>query len=312
MDIDYNALFGLEEASEEAQESAPLAEGTMEAAKSFESEGEEEQEVAEPAEVDEDDDVFDEGAGDDSPLKEAEKVRQSDDKNSAYAAARRKAEAERDLAVEKAKQQAATEMDSFIASLKMKDASGKLITTRAEYDAAMAEREKEEADRLLSRSGLSREALSSVIKQLPEVQAATEAARQMTSARLEAEEQKRRTAFDAELKSISELDPTVKTVEDLRGKEYFPQIYDKIKSGYTLIDAFRLATYDDHSRTVADKAAAQVQAKAAGKAHMRPIQSRGGAAVSVPAEVLGEYRTFFPKASDAEIAKMYAREVSRK
>ena len=312
MDIDYNAVFGLDEIAEEAEESAEVAVGTEADEEIEEGAGVEAQEVAEPEEVDED--AY--GTDDDGTEEEADASvsdgKQSAAENAAYAAARRKAEAQRDLAVESAKADAAKEMDSLIKSLGLRDSSGKAITTKAEYDADQAARRQAEIDRQLSRTGLSREALSDVIKAMPEVKAATEAAREMTAARLEAEKIKQKAAFDAEMKFISDSDPTVKSVEDLKAKPYFSDMYEKIKAGYTLSDAYRLATYDDHSRSVADKAAAQAQAKAAGKAHMRPIQSRGSSATSVPAEVLNEYKLFFPTASDAEIARMYSREMNRK
>lgn len=317
MDIDYNAVFGLDSPVEEAQESTGVAVGADRETVTEDGAGAEVQEVADPDEVDEDEVEQGGGSDDDGPSEtetqpnsEKSKFTKQDED---FAAARRRAEEERDRAIEAQRAQSTAEMDALVATMGLKHpVTGEAVTTKVQYDEYQKAMSEAETDRQLQRAGLSREALADVVKELPEVKAAAEAASQMTKARLSAEREKQKAAFDRELQAISESDPTVKSVDDLKAKPYFPAMYEKIKAGYTLSDAYRLATYDDHARDVAEKARKQAVASAAGKNHLRPAQSRGTAAVTVPADVLVQYRSFFPNSSDAEISKMYARDLNRK
>ena len=124
----------------------------------------------------------------------------------------------------------------------------------------------------------------------------------------DAEREKQKSVFEAEMKQISGDDPTVKSVEDLKEKPYFAELYEKVKAGYSLYDAYRLVTYEDHDKRTAEKARRQAMSSAAGKSHLRPAQSRGGELSSPPSDVLAEYRIFFPGASDAEIARLWAKD----
>ena len=322
MDIDYNAVFGLDTPAEEAQESTGVAGGTDAEETAGNGAGEEAQELAEPDEVGEadgdddpdelsgDDDSGDDGAGEgESAGKKPSKKAQSDEENSSFAAARRRAEAERDRMLEAQAAQHAAEMDSFVASMKLKNpATGKDITTKAEYDEYQRSQRSAEAEKKLARAGLSVDMISDVVKDIPEVRQAKEAAEQMTAARLSAEREKQKSVFEAEMKQISGDDPTVKSVEDLKEKPYFDELYEKVKSGYSLYDAYRLVTYEDHDKRTAEKARRQAMSSAAGKSHLRPAQSRGGELSSPPADVLAEYRVFFPDASDAEISRLWAKD----
>lgn len=316
MEIDYNAVFGLDSPVEEAQERTGVAVGADREDVTEDGAGAEEQEVADPDEIDEEE-AESEGESDDGPSGAEAQPRSEKSKftkqDEDFAAARRRAEKERDRAIEAQRAQSTAEMDALVASMNLRHpVSGELITTKAQYDEYRKAKNSAEADRQLTRAGLSREMIADVVKALPEVQAATEAASQMTAARLSAERERQKSVFEAEMKLISEDDPTVKSVEDLKAKPYFDAMYEKIRAGYTLSDAYRLATYDAHAASIAEKARTQAARSAAGKNHLRPAQSRGTSTVTVPAGVLNQYRVLFPDASDAEISRMYARELNRK
>lgn len=325
MDIDYNAVFGLDTPAEEAKESTDVAGGTDAGELAGGGAGEEDQEVADPDavggadddpdELSGDEDSGDAGSGDDgagegeSAEKKPSKKAQSDEDNSSFAAARRRAEAERDRMLEAQAAKHTAEMDSFVASMKLKNpATGKDITTKAEYDEYQRSQRSAEAEKKLARAGLSLDMISDVVKDIPEVRQAKEAAEQMTAARLSAEREKQKSVFEAEMKQISGDDPTVKSVEDLKEKPYFAELYEKVKAGYSLYDAYRLVTYEDHDKRTAEKARRQAMSSAAGKSHLRPAQSRGGELSSPPSDVLAGYRIFFPNASDAEISRLWAKD----
>ena len=107
-EIDYGSVFGVE-ASTGANESAP-AEQT-------------------PAET-----TYTEGT--EQGAKETVPAEQSAEENAKFAAARRKAEAERDAAIAQAQQAARRSLDESIAALGQTDPyTGKQIKTKAEWDA---------------------------------------------------------------------------------------------------------------------------------------------------------------------------------
>ena len=99
MEIDYGALFGVElEHGAEGQEVADPAENQENPAGA----GAEGQEVAEPAEADSQEQTVAETAAGDQDGLNSEQPGQSAEENARYAAARRKAEQERDAAIERA------------------------------------------------------------------------------------------------------------------------------------------------------------------------------------------------------------------
>ena len=142
--IDYGAVFGIDEGGNEQEVADPASE-------TEETQGEEEQEVADPAETEETADGTGDGAG--------EGTEQSPEERKRFAAARRKAEAERDAAIEKAKQEAQAEAqrtidEAFKNSGLTNPYTKKPITSKAEYDEYRAQFEAEKKARVLKKSGM--------------------------------------------------------------------------------------------------------------------------------------------------------------
>lgn len=303
-DIDYAAVFGVDK-GEEGQEIADPAEATDGGA-----EGEEEQEIADPAGMDESGEETGDGEGTETDAEDGEGNTgiQSKAERARFAAARRKAEAERDAAVKAAREEAQRQIDAAVSSLGIENPyTGKPVRTKEEYDQYVAAVQTERRNQLLKRSGMSEAEYKEFVDGLPEVQAARAAKEQADAVAREAAEASARQKVEEQLAQIRAMDPSVKSLADLAKTENYPKVYEMVKKGYDLADAYKLANFDRVQRSTADSSRQAAMNAAAGKAHMSSTSSRGVGAVSVPSDVADMYRVFDPDISDAEIQKHYAR-----
>lgn len=319
-DIDYGAVFGISETGVEEQEAAEPAADTG-------AQGAKEQEPAEPA-VDEqtqtgessaDDDAT--GADEDSQdePEQGEKDEpgaQPKEKNAKFAAARRKAEQERDAAVAQAKQEAQAEAqrvidEAFANSGLTNPYTKKPITTKAEYDEYRQRFDAEKKARVLKKSGMTDDEFNEFVAGLPEVREAKEKSAQAETAQKQAQEAQAKLKVDEQLKEISAIDPTIKELADIAKMPTYERFYELVKRGNSLTDAFKLANLDKLTQTAAQASKQAAVNAAAGKGHMTRTATRGAGAVSVPQEVREEYLAFNPGATDAEIAQHYNKYIKK-
>lgn len=291
-ETDYGALFGVDLGESDTADSGEEVTDTPEEG----ADGAKEQEVTAP----------DESAADDN----ADTPAQTDDDNSRFAAARRKAEAERDAAVNKARTEAQTQADEYIngviAGLGMVNPyTKKPITNKAEYDAYKQQFDIDKRAKVIKDSGMSDEEFKNFVAELPEVKAAREqkeaAEREMKSVR----EEKAKALVDGQIAEIAKLNPDIKSISDLKNMPSYQRFYDLVKKGNTLVDAYKLANMEDimASGLTATKQAA-INA-VSGKNHLDRTTTRGAGAVSVPRDIADAYRAFNPDATDAEIQAHY-------
>ena len=233
---------------------------------------------------------------------------QTAEENAAYAAARRKAEAAAKEVIAQneatAMQRATRMLDQTISALGMRDPyNGKIIQTKAEYDAYM---QHYDSDRRRSggidQSGMSIDQMINIHPAVKEAEAAAGVYRQQVKkARTDAA----RSHFDREIGEISSIDPAIKSHKDLQALDSYPQIVELFKRGNTLVDAFRLANMDSLTQKAVTAATRSAANKAAGKSHLSPTQSRGSGSQPVPADVAKLYRLFNPEATSDEISRHY-------
>jgi len=315
-DIDYGALFGIDAEGAEATEPAEPSGDTT-------AQGANEQEPAEPAAVEEQIEETNaeraedggQSTGGDSPEgQDGEQKQQTPEQNAQFAAARRKAEAERDAAIAKAKEDAKAEAqrtidEAFRNSGLTNPYTKKPITSKAEYDEYRARFEAEKKARILKKSGMSDEEFQQFVQGLPEVKQAKEAQAAAETAARQAREQQAKLKVEEQLKEITALDPTIQDLKDLAKMETYPKFYELVKRGNTLTDAFKLANYEALTGRAAAASRQAAINSAQGKQHLSPTAQRGAGAVSVPADVKAEYLAFNPDATDAEIQQHYNRYV---
>jgi len=300
--IDYGAVFGVDEGGNEQEVAEPAAE--VEAPR-----GENEREVAEPAQEDV---TNGESAGEDpgAAASSEETTAQAPEERARYAAARRKAEAERDAAIRRAKEDARAEAqrtidEAFRNSGLTNPYTKRPITTKAEYDEYKERSEAEQKARVLKKSGMSDAEWDAFVETLPEVRAAKEAQRAAETAARQAREQQARRMFDEQLREISTLDPAIREAGDLRKLDTYPRFMELVKKGNSLTDAYKLANFDRLSRASAAAGEQAAKNAAQGKRHLSQTVSRGTGAAPVPADVREEYLALNPTATDEEIRRHY-------
>ena len=290
-EINYAEIFDVEEnAGENAPESAVPAEKTeasdLGSADQAETEGEEVREVAEPAERN---------------AENAEKTRQSDAENRHFAAARRKAEREAEIArvIERAKKDARDEISRALQSIKLQDPySGENIDSVEAIESIMRKAAENKRESFKKSAGMSDEDFERFLDEQPEIRAAKEARRA-------AQEEAARAHVEAEMKEIRRIDPALKEISDLQNTDAYPKMYELCKRGYSLSDAYKLANLDAiRTQTAAASRQAVINATA-GKEHMARTESRGAGMQSVPREIRESYLAFNPAATESEIAAHY-------
>ena len=296
-EIDYGAVFGTEEPeTPTGAEETEAAEPSETESEDHAAQGEEGQEAAEPA-------------GDDRsrPVPPAEGKTEQD---AQFAAARRRAEAERDAAIAKARADAQAEaqksIDQFFRNAGLVNPYTKTpITTKAEYDAYRARFEADRKQTFLSKTGMTQEEYKLFVDGLPEVKAAREAKEAADKAARAAREHEAKAKVEEQLREVQAIDPSVKSLQDLSKMETYPKLYEMVKRGYSIVDAYKLANYDAlTARAAAASRQAAVNAVQS-KQHLSATKSRGEGAVSVPDSVLEEYRVLNPGASKEDIQKHY-------
>jgi hypothetical protein len=281
-EIDYGSVFGIE-ASTGGNESAAAEQTTAGAETTTYTEDAQGEKESAPAE------------------QTAVKEEQSSEENAKYAAARRKAEQERDAGIAQAQAAAQRQLDEAIAAMGQTDPyTGQPIRTKAEWDAWKTREAQEKKKEVADASGMNEAEFDAFVQNLPSV-------RDYRRAAEEARQQKQKMILDEQITAIGKLDPSVKTVEDLVKRPEYKQVYDYVKKGISIVDAFKLANYDTLTQSAAAASRQAAINAANSKEHMAPTQTRGSGAVTVPADVKEQYKLFNPTATDAEIQAHYAR-----
>lgn len=273
MEINYNELFGVEPdvGVEEQEVAEPVTEE--------EPEGVEEQEVAEPA---------------DEPA-------EAENENAKYAAARRKAEAERDEAIARERAERKRTVEEILAAINMEDPyNGRRITNEEELAEYRKRHDEERSAEFKRRAGMGDEEYKSFVDNLPEVRAAreAEAAANFTKKRAEIEE---------DLKRIQEADPNISDFSALMKTEGYNRISDLYSKGVSLYDAYKLVNYDKMVERAASASKQAAINAARSKAHLTSTAQRGTGSVDVPSDVMAQYKLFMPDATAEEIRKHYNR-----
>ncbi len=228
---------------------------------------------------------------------------QSPEEDSKYAAARRRAEAEWSQRLEAEKARFQAEKDALAAQTwqmaygnQPSPYIGRVPKTAQEVamhnEAAQRER--------LSQAGIDPGVLNQYIEQLPAVRQAKE-----FEERQRQEQVSRH--VDNNLKELQRAHPEIKGFEDVETLPAYPQIIEKVKRGYSLLDAYELANKDS---IIAQRAAAAKQKAlndAAGKGHLTATGGTGGKGVVVPADVVRTYKRLDPSITDKQIQEHYSK-----
>lgn len=157
------------------------------------------------------------------------------------------------------------------------------------------------------KNGMSDQEYEAFISELPEVREAKAEKEAAQRSRLEMQKAEAEARVNEQVKEIGTLDPTITKLEDLTKMPTYPKLYELVKGGYTLVDAFKLANFETLTKGAAAEARQAALNAAQGKRHLGATKSRGDGAVTVPSDVMAQYRIFNPDATEAEIRAHYAK-----
>lgn len=289
-EIDYGGVFEVETAGENVTEPAEPSDTTETTA------GEEAQEPAAPA--------ADEETQEEAPKEEPKKTEQ----DAKFAAARRKAERDAEIAKirQEAQEEANQKFEQFFANSGLVNPyTRQPIRSKAEYDAYRVQYEAEQKASLLKKSGMSDAEFQAFVSGLPEVRQAREAQAKAEAAEREVRAEQAKLKVAEQLKEIQAIDPNIKELKDLAKLETYPQLYDMVKRGYSIADAYRLSNFDALTQKAAEASRQAAMNAAKSKEHLNHTVQRGAGAVTVPEDVKAEYLAFNPGATEAEIQKHY-------
>lgn len=302
--VDYNALFGVEADASENTQGEGGNEQTV--AGSDESEPAAENEAAD----DQDKAADPEGSGEGTQSEG--KPAQSPEENSKYAAARRKAEAERDLAVQKAREEVRAQMkaefEGTIKALGMVNPYTKQpIVDQAGLDEYRQKFEIEKKSKVAKRAGMNDQEFQQFVEDLPEVKEARAKAEQAEAAQKAVAAERAKAEMDRQIAEIREMDSSIQSIEDFPKMENYQQFYALVKRGNTFTDAYKLANFDRLTSQNAQQAKQAALNQVNSKSHLDRTTTRGAGAVTVPADVIAEYKALNPTATNAEIQAHYAK-----
>lgn len=242
------------------------------------------------------------GSGEGNPSPMSEEQRREN-------AARRRREEQQaavNAAVKAEREKTDAQIKDMLAGLGLKDpVSGKPISTMeelGEYQRQMSLK-KLEAD--LAAGKLSKEGLDAAISNHPVVREAQQARQAQLEAQKQEQQQKFQEKVQAEIAEIQKMNPAIGSVEDLLNLPNAKEFYAAVQRVGNLADAYKLVHFNQLVNQQAEQVRQQAQVNARGKEHLTPTQSRGEGSVSVPADVMANYRRIMPNATEAQILAHY-------
>lgn len=112
--------------------------------------------------------------------------------------------------------------------------------------------------------------------------------------------------LNSQIRRISELDPTVKTLADIAGMDTFPQFDALVRSGVPLDVAYKAVNFERLARGQAAAARQAAINAARGKGHLAPAGGEGPAPGGLTEEEYAEWANFGISRKEAEhYAKKY-------
>lgn len=274
----------------------------------FAESGAEGQEVTEPAEQEEvTDNNTDEGTETgavDEP--ESEPTGGKTEEDSRFASVRRKAEEEARSRYEARMQNVNSEIKRVFGNVK-NPTTGAPIESFEDYIKAVEEQQRLTREQEMRSKGIDPKIIDEMIQTSPAIRQANQI--MQNSLRNEAKQK-----LAADIKAVSEIDPSIQSEADIANLETYPQILDLVtKHGLSLPEAFKLANYDSIATRKAEAARQAAVNQAKGKSHME--QSGSGASTSenevdIPQSEIATWREWYPGLSDAELKKKYNRTIS--
>lgn len=193
--------------------------------------------------------------------------------------------------------------DDKIASMNLVNHyTGEPIRSQADYKAFQTAQWEEKKRSAMTRLGMDEEDWDRFISQDPRVQEAQQMQEQAKKVR-ETE------MLNQELKLIHQMDPSVKTVDDLLKHPSIHNVMERCRKNPNLPvhESFQLENMQAIMSNASSAGAQRAYNSVQGRSHMRTTQGRGAGAREVPADTMRLYRQLNPNATDDQIRAHYNR-----
>lgn len=229
------------------------------------------------------------------------------ERDAAFAAARRRAEADYEKKLEAQREESESKINEILSSLHIEDPyTGKQISSVEEYENYKNKVSEEEVASQLETSGLTRETIDKLISEHPAVKRAEEITAKLGEEEYRAQEEAIQKSIEADIKAIGELDPEIKSLEDLANVDKDGEILGLVKRGYSLKDAYMVKNFDKISARQDAAARQRALNDINSKGHLNKSTGAGKAAmVDVPDDVREATLFLNPDATEEEIVRGY-------
>lgn len=207
-------------------------------------------------------DTTDEGAADQTSADQNNtKVKQTPDQDHAFAQMRREAEQAKREAQEA--RQALQQRDQWVAQ-KFGQSHG--ITTWDQYQQALAFEEQQAKEAAMREQGIDPNLVKQMLQQDPEFQNLKQIA---MNAQQQLAQQQGQAQLDSQLKELSSEHPDIKEVNDLFKLPNYADLESKVRSGYSLLDAYEAVNRAEIKRKATEAAKQKTLNNLSGKSHLK-------------------------------------------
>lgn len=256
------------------------------------------------------------GSKEQVPADPAKDQKQSAEDNAKYAAARRKAEEERDKAIADMRVVYEAEIDQLIAGLKITNPyTEKIITNRQELLDYQRQDEAETqrlADQRAKEAGLTDADRKAMVEADPRYKAAMRENAEAAQVKAAAETERITRLREEALAEIKKMDPDVTTLDDLLNHKSSKEIDEYIRRGYSLADAFEKANKEDIRQREYAAMEQRIRNGMAGKNHLQSSSQHGDGGITVPEDEMAFFKKINKGVTDDEIRAFYAKDKARK
>lgn len=224
----------------------------------------------------------------------AEPQPQTPETNAAFADMRRKMQAA---------ERRAAQIDSIVATqfgnFKNPE-TGKPIRNAEDYFEALAAQERVQAKEDLRQANIDPALIDRVIANSPVIRQAEEATAELNNMRAQQR-------LDADYKEILALDPSLNSVEDILNDPNLPLMAQRVATGMSLVDAYKLVNFEKLSNLKGKAAKQAAINEVKGKNHLStgaPVNV-GSSGEDIPANLLESFKENFPDKSMKELKALY-------
>lgn len=226
--------------------------------------------------------------------------KQEDDEDARFAAVRRKAEYDAKVKYDAQIAEYNKKIQNVFGGLQ-NPKTGQPVQNIDDYINAVQAQNRSAIEGQMKEKGIDPQLIENMIRTSPEIIQAQQILEQNQKAEADR-------MLERDLKSVSAIDPSIQSMDDLSKHESFQTILGYVNNGLNLVDAFKLANYESltSKKSEAAKQAAINAAKSTSHMATTPSgNSSGDGLVDIPGDEISTWRDYFPGLSDSELKKKY-------